>query len=213
MSNHILVHCTLICLILKYILNRTLSNLHTHSSISSSLVHRMLQSHVKSRSLVKDASMKHTVSFVMSDGDNVCWLQGGWRSETWFGAPERQTTNSVPMGWTFAPAGAELIPVSITLSRLFIIGVLIILLCEQTVLSFAQSNSTVNDTLIAGPSGAGYTYPHLFYQGESSSTESNRSYAYAKATSDLMSSCSMSVATVIDGSPSVEAVEPLLTQV
>lgn len=58
----------------------------------------------------EDSSMKHTVSFVMSDGDNVCWLQGGWRSDTWYGAVERQT-ESVPMGWTFAPAAAELFPV------------------------------------------------------------------------------------------------------
>jgi hypothetical protein len=82
------------------------------------------------------------------------------------------------------------------------------------VVSFAQSNSTANDTLIAGPSGAGYTYPGTFYRGVDGETnQANRSYMYAEATSELMSACSMNLITIIDGAPSFESVQPLLDQV
>jgi len=73
----------------------------------------------------------HTVAFVMSDGDNIQWLQGGWRSDEWYGSPDR---GAVPIGWTFAPAMESLAPV---------------------ILDWAKSNATANDTFVAGPSGAG----------------------------------------------------------
>ena len=36
------------------------------------------------------ADAVHTVAFLMSDGDNLCWLQGGWALDPkWWAAPER----------------------------------------------------------------------------------------------------------------------------
>ncbi len=46
-------------------------------------------------------------TFVISDGDNICWLEGGWIGPQWYGAASR---GAVPLGWTFAPATAELMP-------------------------------------------------------------------------------------------------------
>ena len=48
------------------------------------------------------ADKKHTVAFVMSDGDNLQWILGPWTTdERWWGASER---GSVPLGWTLSPA-------------------------------------------------------------------------------------------------------------
>merc|ERR1712217_20618 len=78
----------------------------------------------------------HTVSFVMSDGDNVQWMFNTFATtETWYGA---STRGKVPVGWTVAPALAKLAP---------------------TILRDMVSKLTANDELVAGPSGAGYTYP------------------------------------------------------
>jgi lambda repressor-like predicted transcriptional regulator len=83
------------------------------------------------------ATARHTVAFLMSDGDNICWLQGGWRQAQWFGAGER---GAVPLGWTFSPAAVELLPV---------------------VVAYAANKSTANDSFVGAPSAAGYTYPDL----------------------------------------------------
>ena len=72
----------------------------------------------------------------MSDGDNLCWLQGGWALDPkWWAAPER---GQMPLGWTFSPSAQRLLP---------------------TVLAYAHETATANDVLVGGPSGAGYTYP------------------------------------------------------
>ena len=76
----------------------------------------------------------HTVAFVMSDGDNLQWLQNDWRSEQWYGAPER---GAMPIGWTVPAAAVHLLP---------------------TILSWLTKHATANDTFIAGPSGAGYAF-------------------------------------------------------
>ena len=72
----------------------------------------------------------HTVAFVMSDGDNLQWLQNDWRSEAWYGAPER---GAVPIGWTVPAAAVQLLP---------------------SVLSWLTKCATANDTFVAGPGGA-----------------------------------------------------------
>lgn len=51
---------------------------------------------------------KHTVAFVMSDGDNLQWILGPWTTdERWWGATER---GSVPLGWTLSPAVGHVAP-------------------------------------------------------------------------------------------------------
>ena len=72
----------------------------------------------------------HTVAFVMSDGDNLQWLQNDWRSEAWYGAPER---GAVPIGWTVPAAAVQLLP---------------------SVLAWLTKHATANDTFVAGPGGA-----------------------------------------------------------
>ena len=94
----------------------------------------MEQRHRKRR-LAAAAEGVHTVAFVMSDGDNLQWLQRDWSEEKWFGSEER---GAVPIGWTIPASAVQLLP---------------------TVLSWLQRRATANDTFIAGPSGAGYVLP------------------------------------------------------
>ena len=123
----------------------------------------------------------HTVAFVMSDGDNLCWLQGGWKDAAWFGDPARLNPNeSVPLGWTFSPAADAPLP---------------------DVLQWAQSQATANDSFIAGPSGAGYTYPGLLPDDLKS--------GFAQATAAMMVDASMSVLNIIGAAPSQESIEHL----
>ena len=81
-----------------------------------------------------EAEAVHTVAFVMSNGDNLQWMQNDWREEQWYGAKER---GAVPIGWTVPAAAAQLLP---------------------TILSWLTREATANDTFIAGPSGAGYAF-------------------------------------------------------
>jgi len=76
---------------------------------------------------------------LMSDGDNICLMCGGWATDPkWFGSPDR---GKIPLGFTMSPALAALQP---------------------SVLAYAHSHATENDTLVAGPSGLGYIYPDKF---------------------------------------------------
>ncbi|QDU34618.1 hypothetical protein KS4_26890 [Poriferisphaera corsica] len=46
---------------------------------------------------VVDEAGKHYVAFMMSDGDNLCWMMGGFTSdEKWYGAKNR---GAIPFGW------------------------------------------------------------------------------------------------------------------
>lgn len=85
------------------------------------------------------AAAVHTVTFLMTDGDNIQWLLGPWATDArWFGSPHR---GSVPMGWTVSPALIDLAPV---------------------VLSHAYGQATPNDSFVSGPSGVGYIYPDKY---------------------------------------------------
>jgi hypothetical protein len=71
------------------------------------------------------------VSIILSDGDNVQYMQH--RMTTNWADPAR---GSVPIGWTVQPLAADMDP---------------------GMLSYFWSTATTNDCLVAGPSGAGYT--------------------------------------------------------
>ena len=120
----------------------------------------------------------HTVAFLMSDGDNLCWLQGGWRQAQWFGAPER---GAVPLGWTFSPGAAELLP---------------------TVLAYAADGATANDSFVGAPSAVGYTYPDLL--------PAARVGPMAAATAALLERANMRTLNVIGSVPAAEPLEALL---
>jgi hypothetical protein len=84
-------------------------------------------------------ALVHTVSFVMTDGDNLQWTLGGWSVDsTWFGSAAR---GAVPVGWTFSPAIALVAP---------------------SALDSVMTKCSANDELVAGPSGVGYIFPSTF---------------------------------------------------
>ncbi|MGL1887861.1 MAG: GxGYxYP family putative glycoside hydrolase [Reichenbachiella sp.] len=85
----------------------------------------------------------HTVTFVVSDGDNICWLLGGFVNEgKWYSNPKR---GSVNVGWTMSPALTELAPTAM-----------------QYLYENASKSDTARDYFIAGPSGFAYSFPDYF---------------------------------------------------
>jgi len=76
----------------------------------------------------------------MTDGDNVQWLLNTFASPAadWYGSKQR---GKVKLGWTVAPAMAELAP---------------------AVLQYLYSLSDGKDNFVAGPSGVGYTVTDNF---------------------------------------------------
>jgi hypothetical protein len=76
------------------------------------------------------------VAFILSDGDNLQYVEHLMR-KTW-NNPDR---GLVPMGWTLSPAMVDAMPGA---------------------LNYYYKTSTVNDNLISGPSGYGYTYPNYW---------------------------------------------------
>ena len=72
-----------------------------------------------------------TFSFILSDGDNVQYMQHHMK-RNWSNAAR----GSTPMGWTAQPLATDLDP---------------------AMLNYYWSTATTNDCLVAGPSGAGYT--------------------------------------------------------
>ena len=92
----------------------------------------------------KEDSPKHTVSFIMSDGDNVQWILNGWQaakgSNGWWASQDR---GKVPLGWTLSSSLAKLAP---------------------SALALIHAQASVNDEIIAGPSGAAYAYINDYLQ-------------------------------------------------
>ena len=92
-----------------------------------------------------DNAPVHTVTFVMTDGDNLQWLLGSFLEESWFGSPDLSNT---PMSFTLSPALATIAP---------------------PVLAHLQSSATNNMadvSFVAAPSGLGYTYSELLEEDE-----------------------------------------------
>jgi len=90
----------------------------------------------------------HTAAFLMSDGDNVQWLLGGFASSAaYFGSPDR---GHVPMGWTVSSSLIDLAPAA--LHYLYRTA------SDGSELPFA-------DCFVAGLSGASYSYVNTDYNG------------------------------------------------
>lgn len=76
------------------------------------------------------------VAFILSDGDNLQYVEHLMR-KLW----NNSDRGSVPIGWTLSPAMVDAMPGA---------------------LNYYHTSSTVNDNLISGPSGYGYTYPNYW---------------------------------------------------
>lgn len=82
---------------------------------------------------VPETEDKHYVAIVMTDGDNLQWMDNGFATDKkYFGSEFR---GDFPMTWTIAPGMTDLAP---------------------HILDYLYSNGTANDQFIAGPSGVGY---------------------------------------------------------
>ena len=129
---------------------------------------------MKKKKKKKKTRGTHTVSFVMTDGDNVCLLLNSWPTSTkWYGSPDR---GKVPLGWTFTPAAVDLMP---------------------AVVQWTYSQATANDSFVTAPSGVGYTYVDLGFNSSSDA----RDLDYAAATASYMMRANQSIINFID-SPS-----------
>ncbi len=84
----------------------------------------------------------HTVTFVMSDGDNIQWIMNDFTvNENWFGNPLR---GQFDMGWTISPALVALAP---------------------TILDRVYRDAATGpgrDFFVCGVSGGGYFYPSYY---------------------------------------------------
>jgi len=88
---------------------------------------------------------KHTVCFVMSDGDNLQWLLNWFITDSrWFGNTNRGKEN---IGWTINPSLSELAPT--VMNKIY---------------ETAKHNSNAKDYFIAGPSGMGYIFADEYPQ-------------------------------------------------
>ena len=109
----------------------------------------------------------HTVTFVMTDGDNLQWLLGSFLQDSWYGSSAMSTT---PMGFTLSPALIDVSPTS---------------------LAYIYSRARGDTSMVAAPSGLGYTYPELL-----SSEELN---SYANSTSVYMADTQMRILNILAG--------------
>jgi hypothetical protein len=84
------------------------------------------------------AAPVHTATFIMSDGDNLQYILGGFPTDPqYWGSLDR---GKVPLGWTLPPTLVDLAPVA---------------------LHYLYSTATALDGFVGGVSGAAYFYPDL----------------------------------------------------
>ena len=101
---------------------------------------------------------KHYLAIVMSDGDNLQWMQNGFASDSkYFGSQHR---GEIPMTWTIAPSMYNLSP---------------------NVLKYLYEQGTASDQFIAGPSGIGYINPAQ-YNADAIDGYAKLTAAYMQAT-------------------------------
>jgi hypothetical protein len=121
------------------------NNLEVWTAIKPSVIERTVAHHpqVQAQSLPAKVSSRDNdtriskgniaISFTLSDGDNIQYCQHKLR-QLW-NEPVRGT---IPLGWTLSPLLLQSAPV---------------------MAAYYRETATVNDELVAGPSGAGYMYP------------------------------------------------------
>ena len=103
---------------------------------------------------------KHYAAILMSDGDNVQWMENNFStSNKYYASPKR---GNFPVTWTTSPALYDLAP---------------------TILKGLYDKETDNDEFIAGPSGVGYVNPYE-YASSSIGEYAAKTASYMKA-SDL----------------------------
>lgn len=117
--------------------------------------YRQLPKTESSPRLFPENATKIFLSLVYLEGDNIQYNQR--RMFTHWNDPARGT---VPLGWTISPLLRDIGP---------------------GILSYYQETSTENDLLIAGPDGAGYTYPGV-WPGEALSAYLKQSGEYMRST-------------------------------
>ncbi len=78
---------------------------------------------------------KHTVCFILSDGDNLQWFLNDYSASRWYGSPYR---GEIPMGWGVPAGAADL---------------------ASPMLQYFYDNATANDEFLLQLSGIGYTFP------------------------------------------------------
>ena len=122
------------------------------------------------KNLVADPN-KHYLAIVMSDGDNIQWMQNDFLTSTeYWGNPCR---GKFPISWTISPSPIDL---------------------NNSILERMYATATDNDELIAGPSGYSYINPAWYYQDDLLDSYN----AFAKRTGEYMHDCDLSVANVLD---------------
>jgi hypothetical protein len=111
------------------------NNLEVWSSVGGQDAHAVVEARQPLPVPEREAD-KVYVSFTLSEGDNLQYIQGHmlnlWRD------PAR---GSVPIGWTISPTLVQAAP---------------------TIAAYYASTATPNDAFIGGPSGAGYMYPSFW---------------------------------------------------
>lgn len=105
------------------------------------------------------------ITFTFSDGDNAQYIQH--RMWPIWNDPNR---GSLPMNWTISPLMVDAAPI---------------------MLATYQQTATQNDYFVAGPSGAGYTYPSFWPSGTFA--------AYAQQTGAYLARTGLSVIEVLNG--------------
>lgn len=131
--------------------------------MASSLTDYTLPQFPKKRELPA-VSSKVYVSFTMSDGDNIQYCQ--YRMRSIWNDPAR---GAVPLGWTLSPLLAHAAP---------------------ALAAYYARSASVNDELIAGPSGMGYMYPSRWPQDQLE--------PFLHQTGELMQSLAMTSLDILD---------------
>lgn len=136
---------------------------------------------VQSAAAASDAPLDpgaHYVAFLVSDGDNIQWLQTQFGTNKWWGSPRR---GDFPLSWEFAPSLAEVAP---------------------PVMAHYYAEASPLDRFVAGPSGAGYSYPALLPNPA----------AFAERTNALLAASDLEVVTILDSEAQIEESDPWLEQ-
>lgn len=152
-------------------------NLSTLSNIG---VETKQKSHNNNPEVIQNV---HTVTFLMTDGDNIQWTVGGFDDDPkWYGSKNRKQVN---IGWTMSPALSELAP---------------------TVLKNFYDNAGAEigsrDYFVAGPSGMGYIFPDKY-------SDLNN---FAIKTAEYMKKADLKILNIIGTSMNEEYLLPFLQQ-